>query len=96
MADVPVRTIDLTDFVMDMDIASMYPSTIIGLDTATTPPESFSVSSRGRWNDNGAIEWMEWSMVNPCAEISMNYDRGLCQIGRPVDHFEAEEDLFKI
>jgi len=94
MATVPVRTIDLTDFIRDMDIASMYPSTI-GMDTANGNP-SFSVSSRGRWVDDGTIEWVEHTLVNPCAEISMNYDRGLCQLGRPVDHFEEEEELFEI
>lgn len=99
---VEVVEVDLSDripnrngtvYTMDMDIASMYPAT--GIDAANRNP-SFSVSSRGRLQDDGAVEWMEWSMVNPCAEISLKYDRGLCQLGREVDHFKDEEDLFEI
>lgn len=80
-------------YTMDMDIASMYPR-MVGIDQANMNP-SFSVSSRGYQRLDGSLEIVEWSMVNPCAEIALE-GSDVCNLGRPTDHFENEEELFEI
>lgn len=84
---VPLQTVGTPNsngrvYTMNMDIASMYPT-------------SFSVSTRHAVNPDGSTTLVEMSSVNPCYEIKLDYSN-FCILDEPKDHFKDEEELFKI